>query len=195
MEVTGIILAGGKSSRMGQDKGLLNLGGRKLVEIAAANLSQVCSGIIISANNSVYQQFGYRVIPDLHKDTGPIGGLYSALSGSKTRFNIALSADLPFVNRELLEYLLGKAEGYEAVAPVSEKGFYEPLCAVYDRSVLPVIDKCIGNREYKMQHFLDKVNLNKILISDSLPFYTPLLFTNINTASDLSLAARHLGNA
>ena len=195
MEVTGIILAGGKSSRMGQDKGLLDLGGRKLVEIAAANLSQICSGIIISSNNSVYQQFGYRVIPDVHKDIGPMGGLFSALSASKTRFNIVLSVDLPFVNKALLEYLLGKAEGYEAVVPVSGKGFYEPLCAVYNCSVLPVIERCIGNREYKMHHFLDKLNLNKILISDSLPFYTPQLFTNINTASDLSAAARHLGNA
>jgi molybdenum cofactor guanylyltransferase len=195
MEVTGIILAGGKSSRMGQDKGLIELGGKKLVEIAVNNLTQVCAEIIISANSSVYEQFGYRVVPDVHQDIGPMGGLYSALSASKARLNIALSVDLPFVNRELLEYLRGKAEGYEAVAPVSATGFYEPLCAVYDRSVLPVIEKCIENREYKMQYFLDKVHLNKILISDSLPFFTPQLFTNLNTAGDLSAAARLLGIA
>lgn len=195
MEVTGIILAGGNSSRMGQDKGMLALGGRKLVEIAAANLSPLCSEILISTNNPVYQQFGYRVITDVHKDTGPMGGLHSALSAVKTRFIVALSVDMPFVSRELLEYLLGKAEGYEAVVPVSGTGFYEPLCAVYNRSLLPVIEMCIENREYKMQHFLDKVNLNKILISDNLPFYTPQLFTNLNTASDLSAAARLLGIA
>jgi len=195
MQVTGIILAGGKSSRMGMDKGLLELGGRKLVEIAVTTLTHVCSEIIISANSPVYQQFGYPVVSDVHKDIGPMGGLYSALSASKTHLNIALSVDLPFVSKELLGYLLGQAEGYEAVVPVSATGFYEPLCAVYDRSLLPAFEKCIENREYKLQHFLEKVHVNKILISNNLPFFTPYLFTNLNTTGDLSAAARLLGIA
>jgi molybdopterin-guanine dinucleotide biosynthesis protein A len=189
MEVTGIILAGGKSSRMGHDKGLLELGGRKLAEIAAGNLSHICSDIIISANDPAYQQFGYRVIPDIHTGIGPIGGLYSALSASKTSLNLVLSVDLPFVNKGLLEYLVSRVEDYQAAVPVSGNNYYEPLCAVYDRSVLSVIEKCIEDQEYKMQRFLDKVYLNKIVISDNLPFFTPHQFLNLNTTDDFSAAA------
>lgn len=192
MDVTGIIMAGGKSSRLGQDKGLLQIGDKKLVEIATGLLSEVCNEVMISAGNPAYREFGFRVIPDIYAGIGPMGGLYSALLASNSPANVVLSVDIPFVNKELVGYLINRLEGYEAVVPLTGPGCFEPLCAVYSRSVLPVIRKCIENENYKLQHFIEMVKVNKTVISDDLPFYTPHLFLNINTPGDYLKAIKLL---
>lgn len=190
MDITGIIMAGGKSSRLGQDKGLLQIGDKKLVEIATGLLSEVCTEVMISAGNPAYREFGCRVIPDIYTGIGPMGGLYSALSASRSQINVVLSVDIPFVNKGLIAHLISRLQDYQAVVPHTGPGRLEPLCAVYHSSVLPVIRKCIENENYKLQHFIEMVKVNKTVISDDLPFYTPHLFLNINTPGDYSKAIK-----
>ena len=91
MEITGIILAGGKSSRMGTDKGLLLLNGKPMVKYVIDVLSKVTSKIIIIANNDEYKQFGYKVYSDLIKDKGPVGGIYTAMNYTNSNTNICIS--------------------------------------------------------------------------------------------------------
>jgi len=85
-KITGIILAGGKSSRMGMDKGFCALNGKPMVQYAIDILEQTCDSIIICSNNSDYELFDLPVIPDIIKDIGPMGGIYSGLKNSKTQW-------------------------------------------------------------------------------------------------------------
>jgi molybdenum cofactor guanylyltransferase len=195
MSITGIILAGGKSSRIGSDKGLLELNGRKLVEIAIGNLSKLCGRILISANSEAYSHLGYEVIPDSYRDIGPMGGIYSTLSKSTTEYNLVLSVDLPFVNFGLLQYLTEKVLGYDAAVPWSGNEHYEPLCACYNRSILPRMEEYIGKGNFKLPDLFSVIRLNPLIIDEQLLFFESSLFFNLNTMDDLASAKNMINSS
>jgi molybdenum cofactor guanylyltransferase len=194
MLVTGIILSGGKSSRMGKDKGLLKLGGKTLVEIAISNLSNLCNKILISSNSTDYSKFGFEVVPDKIPDIGPMGGLYSSLLKSETELNLVLSVDLPFINEGILRYLVEQSQDVLVAVPWSGGEYYEPLCACYNRSILPLIEKSILQGNYKLPDLFKSIRLNPLIINGQLPFFKSNLFHNINTESDL-IAAENMINS
>jgi molybdenum cofactor guanylyltransferase len=186
--VTGIILTGGNSSRMGQDKGLVELGGKTLTEIAIHNLSGLCNRILISANTGSYLQFGPEVVRDVYQGIGPMGGLYSCLRRIKTDYCLVLSVDLPFVNRGLLEYLLNQAKDVQVSVPWSGGEHYEPLCACYHISILPLIENFIDKGNYKLADMFKIASIKPLLIHQDLPFFHPKLFFNVNSMDDLRSA-------
>ncbi len=98
---TGIILAGGQSSRMGKEKGLMRWKGKTLIEHAIAILSPLCENIIISANNDHFDSFGYPVVGDLFPGCGPMGGIFSVLTKSETLNNLVIPSDTPFVTPDI----------------------------------------------------------------------------------------------
>ncbi len=186
-DVTGIILAGGKSSRLGEEKGLALFNGRPLVEHAINIVKPLCGKLVISANDyqQEYAKYGFEVVEDQIKDIGPMGGLYTCLKQSKTRYNIVLSCDTPFVNAGLFEYLLDVIENFQAVIPVHDNGLIEPLCAVYATNTIWSLQLTIEKRNYKLMDFLNEINHKKVEMHNNLPFYSEELFVNINTKSDL----------
>ncbi|MBK7212848.1 MAG: molybdenum cofactor guanylyltransferase [Bacteroidales bacterium] len=190
MSITGIILSGGKSSRMGQDKGLLQLNGRSMMEIAIERLSIHCDRIIISANSEVYDHLGLEVVHDIFPDIGPMGGLYSALTKSTTEYNIVLSVDLPFVNEGLINYLIASSNGFQLAVPWSGNEYYEPLCACYHISVLTLLEGAISSGNFKLPSLFQQMTVNKLIINSDLPFYNDNLFFNINNASDFISAEK-----
>ena len=192
MEVTGIILAGGKSSRMGTDKGLQELGGKPLIEYAIDVLSGLCSNLIISSSSEVYHTFGYQVVADEFPGIGPMGGIYSALRQSKTERNLVLSCDLPFVSKELLTYILDNSKGYQIVVPYEGNRHYEPLCGFYHISVLEQISNFIHKGNYKLPDLFEEISINKLVFGKELGFNHNHLFLNVNSASDLTEAERWL---
>ena len=104
--IMGIILAGGKSSRMGSDKGLLKIENRTFVECVIDAMKPLIDEIIIVSNNPEYDQFGYHRVEDDIKDSGPLAGLYSGLKHSNTEHNLVLSSDIPLIKAEILEKLI-----------------------------------------------------------------------------------------
>lgn len=195
MSVTGIVIAGGKSSRMGAEKGLQLLAGKPLIGYALETLASVCSNILISSNSDAYATMGYEIVADEITDIGPIGGLYSALKQSKTEQNLILSCDLPFVNSELLLYLLQKSEGYRIVVPWQEGNHYEPLCAFYNKLIVPDIEENIKLGNHKLSNFFQKIKTNKLIINDKLPFYSDSLFFNVNAPTELIQAENIMAKA
>lgn len=118
MQITGVILAGGKSSRMGgEPKGLLSYKGKTFVELIFTTLTEICAEVIISANSERYNSFSYPVIADKHLDIGPLGGIHSALQFSGSELNIFVPCDMSFVDLGLLKSMVGSASGFEAVVP------------------------------------------------------------------------------
>lgn len=190
MEVTGIILAGGKSSRMGHEKGLQLLGGKPLISYAVQALSGICNRIIISSSSEGYGSFCHKVVADEIPGIGPMGGIYSALKQSKTENNLVLSCDLPFVSAELLSFILEKAEGYQVAVPWMGNQHYEPLCGFYSLSILDKMNDFIVNGNYKLPDLFDEICINKLILNKEMAFCRENLFMNVNSKHDLAAAEK-----
>ena len=132
--ITGIILAGGKSTRMGTDKCFLDFRGETFIQRSINLLSTITKTIIVSSNNEAFKSFGFSVVEDEIKNIGPIGGIYSCLKHSPNTVNLLIPCDLPFLSAALLKYLLDFAEFYDAVVPVYNDKV-EPLLAVFDQFI------------------------------------------------------------
>ena len=186
-EITGIVLSGGKSRRMGKEKGLCHFRGKALISYAIDTLKPLCSRLIISANNkpNEYQLYGFQVISDEIPETGPIGGLYSCLKQSQSVINLVISCDTPFVTTEVYQELLNYIGEYQAVVPVQEDGFLEPITAIYQRSCLPVILQQIEKGEYKMMDLLARLNTKFVHFDTNMSDSKPSLFHNLNSPEDL----------
>lgn len=187
-KVTGIILAGGKSSRLGEEKGLAHFHKKPLVSYAIETLKPICSEIIISANIHLneYSAFGFPVVQDEFKNVGPIGGLSACLKQSTSQYNFVLSCDTPFVDPHLYTYLIKNIENFQAAVPLHHNNLIEPLCACYASNVIWDMERNIEKGNYKMHDFLDRINCKIIEITDRLSFYSDELFVNINTQKDLA---------
>jgi molybdopterin-guanine dinucleotide biosynthesis protein A len=182
MEATGIILAGGKSSRMGQDKGLLLLNDKPLVKYVIEALSPIVQNIIIISNNEAYKKFGFPVYSDIVKKKGPAGGIYTALIHSSAEKNIILSCDTPFVSSELLSFLLLKSKVFDVtVAEFNNK--IHPLIGVYSQCVLPSYKINLDKNHLKLMLINQSLNTNIVKVDEK--FNNPKLFYNINTPKDL----------
>lgn len=186
--ITGIVLAGGKSSRMGADKGLLPFRGKPLVAWATGLLSGYCRQIIISSNNPDYKAFGYPVISDIYSNSGPMSGIASCLAVSENEVNLVLTCDMPFVDASVIEALIRQAGSATFVIPIDERGFEEPLCAMYHKNSLPLIESSIRAGSFRMTS-LFRTGGVKYLPTDmySKPFDSRW-FTNINTPGEFSLS-------
>lgn len=186
-EITGIILSGGKSSRLGQEKGLASFNSKPLIQHSINILKPVCDNILVSANNHLdeYAGYGYEVVEDQQKDIGPMGGLITCLKKSNTRYNFIISCDTPFIPSELYTYLLGTIENFQLAIPRHDDQFIEPLCSVYATNVIWQMEQCIENRNYKLVDFIKKANTKLVDIHDQLPFYHEEMFVNMNTYEDI----------
>ncbi len=191
-KLTGIILSGGKSSRMGMDKGLTLLNGKPLIYYAIETFESVCDHIIISANSPDYNQFGYPVQADIYKDCGPIGGIYTGLESSETEKNLVLSCDIPLISTALIKFVLRHSDKKKVCVPVQENGFPEPLCAYYPKTSLQLLKKFIIQKNYKLSGFLNAVSAKRIPIHSGLSFYHPFLFFNLNHNSQIEEAGELL---
>lgn len=177
--VTAIILAGGNSSRMGMDKGLIKVRGKAMVQHLIDLFKEMgIPGMIIS-NNDSYEQFGIPVFQDIIGDKGPLVGVLSGLTHSRSDQNIIVSCDTPFIYKQTIEKLIGLHEGYEVtVASINER--LNPLIGVYNKSVIDTIKEQINNGEHKVELLLGKVNSNVVRFTDN-----PEQFINLNSPEDI----------
>lgn len=182
MQITGIILAGGQSTRMGKDKALLQINDKTLLENAIEICRPVCSEILISSNNPEHQNFGYQIIPDEIKNCGPIGGIYSCLKKSETNWNFFCSVDSPFVTSAFIQFLTNQTENYDVVVPFHFQG-KEPLIALYNKNCLSVIEKQIELHQFKI-HLLLKLLNTKYFDAREWVAIKPLIFKNLNRPED-----------
>jgi molybdopterin-guanine dinucleotide biosynthesis protein A len=187
-KITGIVLAGGQSRRMGQDKGLMLLKNQPLTSWSVRILQSFTENILISSNNLSYERFGYPVIKDIVPDIGPIGGILSCLEHSSSDINIFISCDSPFIKPGLYDYLIQSIGSNLAAVPWFGDQRYEPLCAVYRKSILSPLKSFIESGNFKLPQFFETVEINKITMTGTEPFHHPYLFFNVNTPKKLARA-------
>ena len=192
--ITGFVLTGGKSSRLGVEKGLMLFDRKPLVQHVLETLSVVVGEVFISANNPDYKQFSKPIIPDIVQGIGPMGGVYSCLMQSATDYNIFLSCDTPFVPSDLFLYLIKEIDGHSCVVPVHDDEKTEPLCGIYSKQCADTFMEFISKGNYKMMDVLKAVDYHPVRVDESLPFYNNHLFFNINTPADCKLAMQNLQN-
>ncbi len=189
--ISGIILAGGRSSRMGTDKAFIQIGSKTLIEKMFDLIKKYCVEILISANDNTGYSFpGQRIIPDERHGLGPIGGIYSCLKQSRTENNLVIAVDMPFINDGLIQFLLANTGNAELVVPATGKGKIEPLCAVYRKSVAAYLEKMIAENDLKVQNLMNYCRSHKLHITREQEFYNDRLFFNVNTQADFNKLTR-----
>lgn len=192
-DIEGFILAGGASSRMGEDKSLLRLGGRSFVERAAAALGPVARRVRVVGSRPSAGAHGLPVVPDVYENVGALGGLHAALSACEADWAAVVSCDLPFVTAALFARLASfRGEGPEAVAPLQADGRPQPLCALYAaRACAGVAAGLVRAGELRPRALLRRVSTRWVAFDEVADLEgSRLFFLNVNTPSDYEEAAR-----
>ena len=180
--MTGIILAGGESKRMGVDKAFMMVAGIPLVEHVLRALGPVVQQIIIVTNSPErYRTYNVRVVADRLERRGPLMGIYSGICSSESEYNVVVACDMPFLNARLLSYQMELAPGYDAVVPAFGK-LIEPLHAVYSRNLLPVIEELIREDERRIRSIFGRANV-RYVTEKEIDCFDPerRSFINLNT--------------
>ncbi len=149
-DATAIILAGGSSYRMGSDKAMLTINGRPMIQHVADQLAPHFEELIVSANDP--QKFRFLdipALPDVAPDQGPLMGIFSSLLASSRETNAVVACDIPEPNMPLLRKMIAVSDGYDAVIPQTIEGMFEPLFAVYNKSILPAMRSSLGHYSRK----------------------------------------------
>ncbi len=181
MKRTAIILAGGKSSRMKKDKGLMLLEGKPMIQYVIDLIKPLVNELIIISNQQEYTQFGFPVYEDLIKEKGPLAGIYTGLYYSKSATNIVLSCDTPYITSELISLLLEKSKGYDITIPKKDNKTHQ-LIGIFSKNCMEKFKNCVENNQLKAKVAFDSLNMN---IVDANRFDYKL-FTNINRQSDIT---------
>ena len=179
--ITGIVLAGGKSSRMGSDKGLLTINDKTFVEHVIVAMKPLVDKIIIVSNNKDYDQFGYRRVDDSIKDSGPLAALYSGLKHSETEFNLVLSCDIPMIKTEILKKLVDTdLENYEVVQ-IESNTKTMPLIAMYKKQCMHKCLELLQQGERRLRVAVNELKTKTIIIDAEFDQFVK----NVNTKEDL----------
>ncbi len=191
-------MAGGESSRMGVDKGLLEIAGEPMI-VRASRLvgSAVGAAALVVGTPEKYRALGLRAIADDWPGCGPLGGIATALRASDAAWNLVVACDLPYLTREWLQYLLQRARdsAEEAMVPMNltpeNKRGAEPVCAMYHKGCEPTLRRALERGVRKVTDGLAELRVEVIEPKEWKGFDSEgLLFKNVNTPADYEQAKR-----
>ncbi|MDD4767896.1 MAG: molybdenum cofactor guanylyltransferase [Desulfotomaculaceae bacterium] len=188
-DVAGVILAGGKSRRMGTDKAFLTVGRDAMIERAAAELGKVFPEILISGGDEeTGARLGLKVVPDLIKGWGPLSGIHASLKAARSRKCLFVPCDMPFLSAELANIMAGLSDGYDVTVP-QHGDYLQPLFAVYDKNCIPAVEEALRDGRHKVVDFYPRVRVkyvSEIILRAAADIDT--VFFNVNTPLDLEKA-------
>lgn len=191
-DITGIILCGGKSSRMLTNKALLKLGDKTVIEVIVEKMCNRFNDILLSANNpSDYTFLKLPIVSDIFVNRGPLAGIHSALTRSTNEKNFIISCDTPLISEDVINYLINYKSNKDIILPKNEFRI-QHLCGIFSKSILPVIEKVFResgidkNIKGSVHELLDRVS-TEILDIKTLKFYNKNIFLNMNTPEDYEL--------
>ncbi|MEP1258362.1 molybdenum cofactor guanylyltransferase, partial [Algoriphagus sp.] len=176
------ILAGGKSSRMGEEKGLAKLHGKPMIQYLIEATSGLAQSQSIIGHHPDYSQFGIPVFTDLIPDNGPLGGIYTALSYCSTDRALILSCDSPLIQSQTLVKMIAHFNGKILVGTLGDRMY--PFPGIYSKSLLPQLKENLEANFLKVQSFIHN-NPHKLISWDQISANSELEFANINTPEEL----------
>ncbi len=203
-DITGIILSGGKSSRMGQNKSLMKVGDKTIIEIVANLMNSLFDEVLLITNDP--EDYSFLQLPmsaDIFSRMGPLAGIHAGLSHSSTQKNFIISCDMPLITAEMIEYLIN----FPTQKPITitrAEGFVQQLCGVYSRSCIIPAEQILMSqidgeqrnpdqkkRGCKVLSLVHEVGA-EIIEAESLSFYHPDLFFNMNKRDDFNYVLERL---
>ena len=184
---------GGKNSRMiGNVKGLLKIKNSTFLEKIQETLNDF-SSIYLSINDKFskeqkqnFENMGFKIIEDIYKEIGPLGGIYSSLLNCKEEYLFITACDMPFITKNSIEVLCNKVDkNTDGVVFYDKNNKLYPLGAIYSKNVLPIIEEMIEKKYYKLSYLIEKSNFVKINIEKTdIPLK---VISNINTLQEYDL--------
>ena len=197
-ERAGYVLVGGKSSRLGTDKALLDFEGKPLAARVAEVVQAAAGRVTIVGPLEKYGHLGLRVIPDPVEDFGPLAGLLAALEDSESPWNLVTACDMPYLDARFLSFLFEEAEAARAdiLLPVDSEGNPEPLCAVYSSEARSTIRGHVEQGVHKLTRAFQGLRVDE-LVPHRYARFNPegRIFTNLNTQEDVRGAGLGLPSA
>ncbi len=180
MTVTGIILAGGKSSRMGQDKAFMRWNGKAFIQHVIDAALPLCNSLIISGDDSKLEEFGHPIVNDLRSAEGPVTALASCFGQVKTDAALVLSCDVPQIKTKDLQLLIDRHSNEYNVTIYSYQGKQMPLAGIYGRSSFHFFEKAFQNHQRKLFDVLNELRVQEIEYTGQQGLH------NINTLKDFA---------
>ena len=189
--ITGVILSGGKSLRMGEDKAFIEIEGTPIIERILLLFQGLFEEVIIITNQkNQYQYLGVKVYEDLIPNLGALGGLYTGIARSSFPYSFVIACDMPYLNRAIIEHLAEKTEGYDVIIPKTEDGL-QPLHALYSKQCLGAINEILKENKKRIIDFFPLV---RVKIVDEKGFHSldphRESFINLNTPEDVLISKK-----
>ena len=191
MRVTGVIQAGGKSTRMGgRPKALMELGGRRIIDRVADVVRAVTDDLLLVTNTpELYASLGLAMVPDVFPDHGSLGGIYSGLRAAPGDAAFTVACDMPFLTPEVARLVIDRAALADVVVPTSSGGRLETLHACYAKSCLGPMESKLRQGQLRIAGFFDEVRVLAIPEDEVAHFRDPeIIFMNVNTPEELARA-------
>ncbi|PYV16813.1 MAG: molybdenum cofactor guanylyltransferase [Acidobacteria bacterium] len=186
-DLCAVVLAGGKSRRMGTNKAFILVAGAPIISRLIDEARLLTDEVRISANDPApYEPFGVPVISDIHPGHGPLAGLHAAFASTRRRLVLLLACDLPHARAAWLEQLVALADPWDAVIPRTSDGRVHPLCAVYKRTCLPALERNLRAGVNKMTSVFDDSSLRVLWLECRAGGFRDTDLANINTPEDLA---------
>lgn len=182
---TGVILAGGQSSRMGRDKALIELDGRTMLDRTIALLRPHVREILVIGDPTKYTLHNAMVVPDEQPDKGPLGGIVTAMKRARYVRVLVLACDMPAINDRLLVHLKRELDRDGDVALPRHQSMIEPLAAAYHRHAIDTFEDCLRNNVLKMSDAIARVKPVCLDIEPGKDGWPVDLFRNLNSPADL----------
>ncbi len=185
-DVTGVILAGGKSSRYGTNKAFVEINGTRLIDRVASVMGTIFKKVILITNCP--REYSYLHLPaheDLIQGLGPIGGIYTGLEKIRDNEGFFIACDMPFASQDLIRYIVSVKDNFDAVVPKVDWKI-EPLYALYRKSCLPVLIELITSGSYQIVESFHRLNV-RFIHETEIRTYDPQLrsFFNVNRPDEL----------
>ena len=193
LDLSGIVLVGGKSHRLGRNKAVEFIDGQPLIVRIISRLSRLTQQTVVVVNDE--KRISLLALPDsakgavdVYPDKGPLGGIFTGLSAAQSQWAIVVACDMPFLNLKLLNHMISLRNGNDAIVPVIENQ-PEPTHALYSKACLPHIESKLKTNDLKIASFFNQVRV-KFLPQEEIDPMDPdhLSFFNVNTQQDLDYA-------
>ncbi len=187
-DVTGVILAGGRSRRMGRDKATLEIGGKSLIEGIVDLFGRLFPRTLIAGDRPDLARPNLPAYADAYPGSA-LGGLHTGLTHAETPYIFVAACDMPFVDEALIRALLERRFGYDVILPGTPEGL-EPLIACYGQGCLPIIGRQLQAGNFRILDIYPELRM-RVVGPGELPGNWRTALTNINTPTDLAKAVRN----
>ena len=183
----GVILTGGSSKRYGKNKAFLDIEGTPLIDRITEDMKNIFERVIlVTSEKKGYEYLEIPVVEDLIKGLGPIGGIYTGLMSIPSQTGFFVACDMPFINRQLVRYMVDIRDNHAAVVP-SVADEIEPLHAIYAQSCLGPIRNLIDSKRYQVRLVYDQIPVRYVKEDEIRRFGSPTkAFLNINTPDEFA---------